>query len=321
MKKQKILVYDEPGSRLDAWLAKNFPEASRSLLVKLIKSGNVKINHSTVTKASKKVNSGDIIEIIWEGKRFLELEPLPLPLEIVYQDEDILVINKPAGIATHPVNVLEKNTLINALLYHGISLARYGAPLRPGIVHRLDKETSGIMIIAKSDVAYLKLIEEFRKRRVKKVYLAIVEGKWKEKPNELTLPISRNKRNPCLMEVNFQKGKEAQTLIKPYLVRENYSLLLVNPQTGRTHQIRVHLSFVGHPIVGDKRYGTFQSTQQMPRQALHAFSISLKHPTRNQELTFYVDLPGDMKEFLLKHFNKLPTPEEILVAQKVFFHS
>lgn len=321
MKKQKILVYDEAGARLDAWLARNFPEASRSLLARLIKDGKVRVNRTTITKTSKKVNPGDVIEITWEGEQFLELEPFPLPLEVVYQDEDILVINKPAGIATHPVSLLEKNTLVNALLYHGVGLARYGAPLRPGVVHRLDKETSGVMVFAKSDAAYLKLIEEFRKRKVNKVYLAIVEGKWEENSAELTLPISRNRKNPCLMEVNFKQGKEAHTLIKPYLSGENYSLLIVSPRTGRTHQIRVHLSFIGHPIVGDKRYGTAWGAQQMPRQALHAFSLSLEHPTRSEKLTFYADLPEDMKEFLLKHFKKLPTPEEILAVQKAFFRS
>lgn len=300
MKIQKLRV-DDFSSRMDVWLKENFPEISRSLLARLVKEGRVKVNRVVERKPSKKLQPGDLLEICWPEENFLSPRPRFLPLDVIYEDTEIVVLSKQRGVAVHPVSPFETNTLVNALLYHGFSLSRYGLPLRPGIVHRLDKDTSGVMVIAKSDRAYLHLIQEFKARRVEKSYLVIVEGQWKE-DQVIDAPLGRSRRNPLRMEVKNWGGKPSYTEIRVLDARKEFSLLLVKPRTGRTHQIRAHLSFMGHPIAGDVLYGSTRGKAYFSRQALHALTLAFSHPTLQQRMVFAASLPSDMREFLRWYF-------------------
>jgi 23S rRNA pseudouridine1911/1915/1917 synthase len=297
LKKQKIKVYDDAFCRMDIWLHRNFPDLSRSVFARLIKQGHIRLNRDMIVKPSREIHPGDILEITWPIDALTPIEPQYLPLDVIYQDDQILVINKRAGISVHPAGPFQKGTLVNGLLYANIPLARYGAPLRPGIVHRLDRDTSGVMIVAKSDRAYLELIRMFKQREVKKMYLALVEGRW-EGNAEVNIPIQRSERHPCLMEISRTGGKPALTEIEPICIGEQYSLLLVRPRTGRTHQIRVHLSSQGYPIAGDVRYGSWQSEKVINRQALHAFVISFPHPISGKTMIFAAALPDDFRASL-----------------------
>jgi 23S rRNA pseudouridine1911/1915/1917 synthase len=298
MKKEKIKVYEPAFCRIDVWLHRHFIEISRSLITKLIKEGKIKLNGETVTKASKEVHPGDILEIAWPVEDISHPPPQFLPLDIIYEDEDILVINKRAGCAVHPSSSWGEGTLVNALFYYQIPLPQYGFPLRPGIVHRLDKDTSGVMVVAKSDRAYLHLIGEFKAHRVKKEYLAVVEGIWKG-DKTIDLPLGRDVHHPCQMEVKERGGKIARTEIEVVGKGEEFSLLLVRPKTGRTHQIRVHLASQGYPIVGDAVYGSKKRNEFFSRHALHAFTLSFYHPSR-QWISFAASLPQDLESFIGK---------------------
>ena len=304
MKKQKIKVYDNEFCRIDIWLHRNFPDFSRSAFSRLIKQGLIKKNQEVIYKPSSEVRPGDILEITWPVDARHTLEPQNLPLDIIYQDDHIVVINKRAGIIVHPVRPFQKDTLINSLLFHGIELSRYGAPLRPGIVHRLDRDTSGVLVIAKTDRAYLELIQMFKNRTIEKFYLALIEGQWKG-VKQVDLAIRRNPRVPCLMKISSSGGKPALTEIEPLWIGDSYSLLLVKPRTGRTHQIRVHLSSQGYPIVGDKSYGSNRSGEIMKRQALHAFLIAFSHPVTKTKMFFAAALPSDFQEAINKISNSM----------------
>jgi len=297
MKKEKIQVYEPAFCRIDIWLHRHFPEVSRSLITKLIREGKIKLNGEIITKASKEVRPGDILEICWPVEDISRPPPQFLPLDVIYEDEDILVVNKRAGLAVHPASSWGEGTLINALFYYQIPLPQYGFPLRPGIVHRLDKNTSGVMVIAKRDIAYLRLIEEFKARRVEKEYLALVEGKWQGEKT-IDLPLGRSTRNPCLMEVRKRGGKAAYTEIEVVGRGKEFSLLLVKPKTGRTHQIRVHLASQGYPIVGDTVYGSKKGKELFSRQALHAFTLSFNHPSSGEWVSFAASLPQDLRKFI-----------------------
>jgi|YNPMSStandDraft_1061717.scaffolds.fasta_scaffold27537_2 23S rRNA pseudouridine1911/1915/1917 synthase len=300
MKVQKLQVHDF-SPRMDVWLRENFPEFSRSLITRFIKEGRVKVNRMVEKKPSKKLRPGDLLEICWPEEPFLTPPPRFLPLNVIYEDNEVVVLYKQSGVTVHPVSPFETNTLVNALLYHGFSLSRYGSPLRPGIVHRLDKDTSGVMVVAKSDLAYMHLVKEFRARRVRKSYLAIVEGKW-DKGRVIDMPLQRSRRNPLRMEVRRWGGRSSYTEVEVLGAKEDFSLLLVRPRTGRTHQIRAHLSFMGYPIAGDLLYGSSWGRAFFARQALHAFTLSFLHPTSGREMCFAASLPLDMKAFLQLYF-------------------
>jgi len=298
MKKEKIKVYEPAFCRVDVWLHRHFPEISRSLIIKVIKEGKIKLNTETITKASKEVHPGDILEIDWPVEDISHPPPQFLPLDIIYEDVDILVVNKRVGYAVHPSSSWGKGTLVNALFYYQISFSQYGFPLRPGIVHRLDRDTSGVMVIAKSDRAYLHLIGEFKARRVQKEYLAVVEGVW-EGEKTIDLPLGRNIYHPCRVEVKERGGKIAHTEIEVVGKGEEFSLLLVRPKTGRTHQIRVHLASQGYPIAGDTVYGSKIKNEFLSRQGLHAFTLSFYHPS-GKWVSFAASLPQDLENFINK---------------------
>lgn len=301
MKKETISVYDQGLVRLDVWLHLNFPDASRSLLAHLIREGRVSLNGHPVLKPSKKVMSGDLIEITWPvNNDFLSPPPEDIPLDVIYQDNQLLFVYKRAGVAVHPVSPLKGGTLVNALLFHRIELPHYGFPLRPGIVHRLDKDTSGVMVVAKTERAYLHLVEEFKHRKVKKTYLAIVEGSWRE-GEWVDLALGRDRQNPCLMSPTAKKLRPALTRVKVLKIGKKFSLLALYPKTGRTHQLRVHLSTCGHPIAGDRSYGSTFGLSYFSRQALHAFCLTVNHPLTSRPFTVCAALPEDMRVFIERH--------------------
>lgn len=301
MKKEKILVY-EGFQRVDVWLHQHFPQLSRSFLARMVREGCVRLNKAVLRKPSTVVRPGDLLEIFWPRESDLFVPPEPLPVDCIYEDDHVLLLNKRPHMAVHPVSPFQTGTLVNALLYLRVPLARYGAPLRPGIVHRLDKETSGIMVVAKSDLAYVELVRAFKNREVYKEYLAIVEGEVRE-ASTISLSLGRDRKNPLRMTAQ-REGKTAITEIVPIAVRDGFSLLLVRPRTGRTHQIRVHLSLLGTPILGDVLYGSQRGRSLFTRCALHAFALAFRHPASGRWMTFAASLPPDMQEFVAHVFQR-----------------
>jgi 23S rRNA pseudouridine1911/1915/1917 synthase len=279
--------------RLDKFLSEKY-QVSRQYIQKLIEEGRVTSAGCPVRK-NQPAGEKDVIQINWPSPVKLEVPPEEIPLEIIYQDEDLVVINKPAGLVCHPYGRVTSGTVVNALLYCLKDLSAIAGTLRPGIVHRLDKETSGLMVVAKNDFSHRFLSDEFRLRRVKKKYLAFVRGviPWPEQ--EIALPLGHKKDEWMRIGVAFQDGRESQTLFK---VKELYpaaSLVEVYPRTGRTHQIRVVLDFLGFSIIGDKRYGKPSPLDRLVgRQALHAAGLSFRHPHREITLSFSAPLPQDL---------------------------
>ncbi len=297
MRREKIQVYDEGFCRLDTWLAKQYNDISRSVLARLIRKGHLRVNRQAVKKASYLVRPGDVLEIHWPAEDCSTPLPERLPLDVIFEDNDIIAVNKRAGMIVHPVTPFQRGTLINALLGHKIKLSRYGLPMRPGIVHRLDKDTSGVLVVAKTDNAYIHLVRQFKERAMGKIYLAVVRGHFKG-AQSIESRIGRSRTQPRLMKTLPRGGREALTRVCVLRTGRDHSLLLVQPETGRTHQIRVHLSSQGFPLAGDRDYGGPSHDEYFSRHALHAFSLSLLHPVNGKMYHFSAALPRDMGEFI-----------------------
>ncbi|MEW6606988.1 MAG: RluA family pseudouridine synthase [bacterium] len=292
------VLKDEENQRLDVYLTKK-SGLSRVRIQDLIKSNQVTLNDNTGVKPHYKIKPGDRIIINLPQPEDFNIPAEDIPLEILYEDDDIIVINKPAGIIVHPTHKIKSGTLINALLFHTKGrLSSIGAPFRPGIVHRLDKDTSGIIVIAKSDKAYWSLARQFSAHTINRSYFALVYGIVKQDEGEINLPIGREWDGGVGMKV---KGRLAKNAITYFKVKERfsagYSLLEVKLGTGRTHQIRVHLSYLGYQVVGDKRYGKRREVS-LKRQALHSFLLGFYHPITNIYLEFSSRLPEDISEFI-----------------------
>lgn len=282
---------------------------SRAQGKRAIERGFVLVN-GVPSKPSAKVSEGDVIEAIFREPTTEGIEPENLPLSIIYEDEDIVVIDKPSGMVVHPAVGNRTGTLVNAVLYHCKNLSGIGGVLRPGVVHRLDKETSGVLVMAKNNEAHLKLADQFRNRTVQKVYLALIIGRMPKSEGEISAVIGRHPHHRIKMKANAPVGREAITQWKEIEVYPGASLLEVHPRTGRTHQIRVHLSEMGHPIVGDKMYGTKKRARgiqnervryallNMKRQALHAHKLTIEHPKTRETMTFVSELPDDMRRLI-----------------------
>jgi len=285
------------GERLDKYLVNVLKsEFSRTFIKKMIDSDHISVNEKG-TNAHHKVAAGETIRIIVPDPKPVEVKPEKIPLEIVYEDKDLLVVNKPVGIAVHPAGGSMSKTLVNALLYHCNDLSGIGGVLRPGIVHRLDKDTSGLLVIAKNDVAHINLSGQFRNRTIKRKYIAIVKGIVQLDHGRIELPIARKKKDITKMGVSFtdEKKKEAITNYAVLKRFKNNTMLEVFLETGRTHQIRVHLSHMGHPIIGDGMYG---SSKLMSRPALHAKTLGFFHPGTKKFMEFKSEIPDDMKGLL-----------------------
>ncbi len=286
-----------PGRRLDKYLHGRFPRLSRTALQRLIRQGAVTVNGQP-TKASYEMAGGDIIEVVIPPPEPREVVPEDIPLRIIYEDDDIIAINKHAGIICHPAHGEQSGTVANALMFYANHLSHGADPFRPGIVHRLDKNTTGIMLVAKTDEAHWRLALQFERRTIRKTYLALVEGELQLDADEINAPIGvhpvvREKFAVMVRENKIDIGKEAITQYEVAERFKGYTLVKLMPRTGRTHQLRVHMSHIRHPIVGDTLYGgkpisEFDITGQgspeclLRSQALHAWRISFRHPISNR---------------------------------------
>ena len=297
------ITVQKSGQRLDVFLKEAFPHLSRNLLQKLIYHGKVTLNKAVTRKPSRVVKGGDDVHIsISSTTKVPTTLPLQrLPLNILFEDNYLLVLSKPAGMTTHPVRPEQTDTLVNALLYHTQNLSWVGGPLRPGIVHRLDKDTSGVMVVAKTDLIHLALSAQFRKREVQKKYVALVRGRPSDREGTIDVKIGRNPKKRKKM---VQNGKFAREAITHYRVLKSWggwSLLEVHPLTGRTHQIRVHLKALNCFLIGDRLYGGKpgkDSPFPVNRCMLHAAFLGFFHPVEREWMEFEAPLPQDMETII-----------------------
>ncbi|MBI2251797.1 MAG: RluA family pseudouridine synthase [Armatimonadetes bacterium] len=292
---QKIKVKEKEARRLDLYLIP-YLNLSRSQIKNLILKKNILINNLPA-KPSYKVNFEDEIEVFIPELEESKITPLNLILEILYEDKDLLVINKPQGLVVHPAKSVKTKTLVNALIYHCKDLSGIGGVLRPGIVHRLDKDTSGIMVIAKNDKSHLDLSNQFSQRKIKKEYLALIHGTPKGEKGEIASPIGRHPKMRKKMAV-ISTGKLAKTYFEIIEKFKDFTLIKVKIFTGRTHQIRVHLNSIGHPVVGDQTYGKKSNLFGINSQMLHAEVLGFIHPETKEYLEFKAVLPERFKEIL-----------------------
>lgn len=301
--KIKELVVEEGGERIDVWLAKNIEQLSRARIQKLIAEGQVTLNQYPCLDKKTIVKAGDVITVTIPPPVASEIIPQSIPLEIVYEDEHILVINKPAGFVVHPAPGHPHSTLVNALLAHCPNLEGIGGVQRPGLVHRLDKDTTGLIVVAKTEMALQDLQRQIKERKAKREYLGIIHGCFPGESGTINLPIGRHPKHRKKMAV-LQGGKEAITHWRLVEKLGNYSLLHFSLETGRTHQIRVHCSHFGHPLVGDPLYSSCKNIGvKLTGQALHAFRLTLTHPENGKPLKFVAPIPTEMQkliEFLRK---------------------
>ncbi len=285
--------------RLDVFIIKNIKNLSRTFIQKMISNGYVDVNNKK-EKAGYKTKLNDKIDIIYPELETVSIEPENIPLEILHEDKYLLIINKPAGIVVHPSNGHYSGTLVNALLYHCKNLSGINGVMRPGIVHRLDKDTSGLMVIAKDDFTHKKLQDKWQNREINRKYIALVHGTFAQTKFMINAPIGRDQNDRQKMKVTDKNSRTAIThftLIEKYI---NHSLISAKLDTGRTHQVRVHLAFIKHPVVGDNIYGHGKDNNIISRQALHSALLEFVHPKTNESLEFASQLPGDIIDAIKK---------------------
>ena len=287
--------------RLDKFLASMCDDLSRSMIQKLIKDGNVRVNDE-IQKNNYILKDDDDIELIIPSLKESPIQPQNIPLDIVYSDDDIMVINKPSGMVVHPAPGNKRDTLVNALLYHCDNLSGINGVLRPGIVHRIDKDTSGLIIVCKNDFAHKAMSDAFFEKKVDKTYYCITSGSIPHNQGVINAPIGRDKQDRQKMAVT-ENGKVAITHFKVLERFANHTLLEVKLETGRTHQIRVHLKYIGYPIVGDPIYGLKKEISETG-QYLHAKKIGFYHPRTNEYIEFDSELPLYFKDYLEKLRNE-----------------
>lgn len=285
--------------RLDKAIANEYEELSRTNIQRLIEDNKVIVN-SIIQKASYKVSVGDNIQIEELEAKEIDLKPQDIPLDVIYEDNDIIVINKQKGLVVHPANGNLDGTLVNAIMaLCKDSLSGIGGEIRPGIVHRLDKDTSGLIIVAKNDKAHINLSEQIKNREVEKTYIALVRGAINENEATINMPIARSKKDRKKMAAS-KDGKNAITHFKVLKRYDKYTLLEINLETGRTHQIRVHMSQIGYPIVGDTVYSNGKNEFEIVGQMLHAEKLSFIHPITNKQLNLEAPLPKYFMDVLKK---------------------
>lgn len=288
------------GERIDKFLSVLVPDCSRNSIQKLIEQGNVTINGESVNKKYK-VNTDDEILVVTGELKPLDAEPENIPLDIVYEDDDLLVVNKPRGMVVHPAPGNYTGTLVNALLYHcKDSLSGINGVLRPGIVHRIDKDTSGLLIVAKNDKAHISLAEQIKEHSFTREYNAVICGHLKDQDGTVNAPIGRNPKDRKKMCVTMQNSKNAVTHYSVIEEYNGYSHICLKLETGRTHQIRVHMAHLGHPVAGDLVYGHDKKSADLNGQCLHAIKIGFVHPIKNEYMEFSSDLPDYFKGFIDK---------------------
>ena len=288
------------GERIDKFLSVLVPDCSRNAIQKLIEQGNVTIGGTPVNKKYK-VNTDDEILVVTGELKPLDAEPENIPLDIVYEDDDLLVVNKPRGMVVHPAPGNYTGTLVNALLYHcKDSLSGINGVLRPGIVHRIDKDTSGLLIVAKNDKAHMGLAEQIKEHSFTREYNAVICGHLKDQEGTVNAPIGRNPKDRKKMCVTKQNSKNAITHYSVIEEYNGYSHICLKLETGRTHQIRVHMAHLGHPVAGDLVYGHDKKSAELNGQCLHAIKIGFVHPIKNEYMEFSSDLPDYFKGFIDK---------------------
>ncbi|MCI8310220.1 MAG: RluA family pseudouridine synthase [Clostridia bacterium] len=291
-----IVDSNDNGIRIDKYLASKL-EFSRVAIQRMIDNGKILVN-GDIPKDSYKVNIGDEIVITPEEIKEATLEAENIPLDIVYEDDDIVVVNKAKGLVVHPGNGNPNGTLVNAIMsYCKDSLSGIGGEIRPGIVHRIDKDTSGLLIIAKNDIAHINISEQIKNHEVKKIYRALVRGRIKENSGTINMPISRSLSDRTKMAVN-KNGKEAITHFKVLKKYKEYTYIEVNIETGRTHQIRVHMAQIGFPLVGDSTYSNGKNPFNVSGQMLHSYKLEFIHPRNGKKMELKADIPEYFKNVI-----------------------
>ena len=289
------IIVNEEGLRLDKYLSGEYPDLSRVYIQKLIEDGNIVVNEKK-EKPSYKIKENDVIYIEEVEVSELDIKPQNIPLDIIYEDKDIIVINKKQGMIVHPAPGVYEGTLVNALLYHCKDLSSINGVKRPGIVHRIDKDTSGLLVVAKNDLAHEALSNQLKDKTMNREYIAIVHGIINENRGKINAPIGRDLKNRIKMAV-IKDGKEAVTHFSVLERYKNFTLIHCKLETGRTHQIRVHMAYINHPIAGDPVYGP-KVTLEGNGQYLHAKKLTLVHPTTKENMVFECDLPSHFNEII-----------------------
>ena len=291
----------DAGKRLDSFLAeKNTAKYTRSFIGKMIEE-NLVLYNGKPSKASTKIKTGDRIELFEKEPEPLAVKGEEIPLEIVYEDDDLMVINKPRGMVVHPAPGHTSGTLVNAVLSHaGESLSSINGVLRPGIVHRIDKDTSGLILVCKNDFSHKALAKQLEEHSITRRYHAICSGRLKEEQGTVSAPIGRDEKNRKQQAINYKHGKDAITHYRLLENLQNASLLECRLETGRTHQIRVHMKSIGHPLLGDPLYGPKKNLYAIKGQALHAMVLGFVHPRSGEYMEFSADYPEDFQKLLNK---------------------
>jgi 23S rRNA pseudouridine1911/1915/1917 synthase len=302
---EEHVITEENALRLDVYVSVRYPQFTRSFLKRAIEDGFVAVNGKP-GKSGLKVKKGDKLRILIPEPKAVDTSPQDIPIKIVYQDKDIAVIDKPQGLVVHPSAGHPDNTLVNALLYHIGDLSGINGELRPGIVHRLDKDTSGLIVIAKNDAAHKKLAQEIKQKAAYRVYLAIVHGNVREDEGVVSAPIGRHRQERKQMAVT-EGGREAVTHYRVLERFGDYTLLEARLETGRTHQIRVHMKHIGHPVAGDPVYGPAKVKLSEKGQLLHAFRLGIVHPSTGEEMLFESPPQGEFLRVLENLRKKQPS--------------
>ncbi|MCF6148449.1 MAG: RluA family pseudouridine synthase [Candidatus Kuenenia sp.] len=304
--------------RIDRYISSRFPDFSRTYIQKLVKEGAIVVNGSTV-KSSYFIKKGDVISATVPVPEETKIVPEDIPLNIIYEDDYLMIINKPYDMVVHPAGGHPSGTLVNAITFYCQNLSQINGPLKAGIVHRLDRDTSGVMLVIKSDAVHSHIAMQFEKRLIQKEYIAVVEGEMVFDSNEINMPIGRHKADRQKMAVRRDIGKSAVSVYEVIERFRGYTLVKIMPKTGRTHQIRVHMQAIGHPIVADAMYSKQDSCYHadllgmerpldeepiIDRQALHAHRIEFFHPVLDKQMAFQVDLTEDVAS-LVKALQKL----------------
>lgn len=295
-----IVEEDKKGTRLDVVLSLVIEEASRSHLQKLIDIGRVEVNGEIALSKKYKVKTGDAIRITVPEPVHLNVKPEDIPIDIVYEDEDVLVVNKPKGMVVHPAAGNYSGTLVNAILYHCKSLSSINGVIRPGIVHRIDKDTSGLLMIAKNDAAHRSLAEQLASHTITRAYRAVVYHNFQEDSGTVNAPIGRDPKNRLKMAVTQLSGKEAVTHYKVLQRFGSFTYIEARLETGRTHQIRVHMAHINHPLLGDAVYGPKKKVLGVETQMLHAKLLGFHHPRTGEYLEFDSPLPPEFVNVIKK---------------------
>jgi len=287
-----VIAEDVVGQRIDKYLDQQYPEFSRTQIQEMIKEQKILVNGSYI-KQNYKLSKDDALQVITTEPKPLDVQPEHMALDIVYEDEDVIVVNKPRGMVVHPAPGHDSGTLVNGLLAHCGDLSGINGILRPGIVHRIDKDTSGLIMVAKNDVSHRSLVEQLKAKTTHRVYKALVHGVIPHHNGTIDAPIGRDEKDRKKMAVNIKHGKPSVThfTVNTHFLEHTY--VDCRLETGRTHQIRVHMAYIGHPIAGDPKYGP-RKTLNIQGQALHAAELGFTHPQTQERLQFEAPLPEDM---------------------------